>query len=146
MKKIFFGLIATVLLWSNTTISQTLKVSDSSVNNATFIASKTIISQDDLILKDSNYSKFFEIKSYSINSTKLNYSFDKVESKNIIYIIKTVYDENKNIKTVSISSNDSAKLSSNLQTGINQNLASRTGGCTIYGYSLWGCLVAFLGL
>jgi hypothetical protein len=146
MKKIFFGLIATVLLWSNTTISQTLKISNSLENNATFIPSKTITANDDLLLKESNYSKFFEIKSYAVKSTILSYSFDKVESNGAIYLLKTVYDENKNIKTISISSNDASKLSTSLQTGINQNLASRASGCTIYGFSLWGCIKAFLGL
>ncbi len=146
MKKIFFGIIATLFLWSTLTNAQTLKTSTPTEDGAIFVPTSTIKSLDNPILKDVNYSKFYVVQSYHNTSTKLNYSFEKVESKDIIYIVKTVYDENKNIKTIAISSNDSSKLTVTLQTGINQNLANRSSGCTIYGYSLWGCIKAFLGL
>lgn len=148
MKNIFFGLIATVLLWSNNSISQTLKISNSSENFAVFIATKTIPTSDNFLLKDLNYSKFYEIKSYAIKSTELSYSFDKIEIKGVVFIVKTVYDENKNIKTVSVSSSDAVKLNSILQNVINQDSVARLAGCSKYSYggSLLDCFLALFDI
>lgn len=131
---VLFLLMVTKISYSQV---KTLKTSNSSELNATFVPSATITTKDAPIFKDANLNIFYELKKSVPASSKLYYSLDKTDKNGKTFILKTVYDADKTVNSLSISCSDDTLLKSKLlSTTVPENVSN---GCTRYNYSLSGC-------
>ncbi len=138
---LLFFLISTSVFSQNTT-STFLKTSTSIESNLTFVSSKTIEVPNSELFKNQNFNTFYLIKTIESNATKTFYSFDIASNKDGNYVIKTIYDSDKSIISIHISSYDTNKLKAKILS--TSDLANRIKGCNRYDYSLGGCWQAFL--
>jgi hypothetical protein len=144
MKSLFKITVLSLLMIAKISYAQvkTPLTSSSIELNATFVPSSTIASKDAPIFKDINLNTFYEIKKSIPTSTKLFYSLDQTEKNGKIFILKTVYDTDKNVNSLSVSCNDASLIKSKIQsTPVSEKVYKE---CNRYHYTLSGCWLAII--